>query len=194
MKFTQVFLLCLPSLVFALPTSANTVSKLSADEAASLQFMREEEKLAYDVYSHLFAIHKDRPFANISSAESRHTNAIIGLMQTYGVEDSGASQKGRFNHPELQALYDRLIALGESSREMAFMVGIIIEETDIADLDESIRNTRNPDLIRVYENLRAGSYRHLDAFTSGLKRLSDDPETVRQRAMRAISGSDAPAA
>lgn len=156
--------------------------------------MREEEKLAYDVYSHLFTIHKDRPFSNISSAESRHTNAILGLMQTYGVKDPGSSQQGKFHNPELQALHDTLITLGESSREMAFMVGVIIEETDIADLDASISNTSNPDLIRVYENLRAGSYRHLNAFRSGLERLSDNPEALRQKAMRAIAGPVTPAA
>jgi len=173
--------------VFALPLSADTVSALTSDEAAALQFMREEEKLAYDVYNHLFSVHKDRPFSNISSAEKRHTEAVVALMKTYGVSDNAHSQPGKFNNPELQALYDKLIELGESSREMAFVVGVIIEETDIADLDESLKKTSNPDLVRVFENLRDGSYRHLNAFQSGLKRLSKDPDAVHRKAMKAIN-------
>ena len=186
MKLRSVILLCLPIMVFALPASANTVSELSEEEAATLQFMLEEEKLAYDVYNHLYSVHKDRPFSNISSAEKRHQSAIRGLMKSYGITSQDNAMPGKFNDPELQSLYDNLIQLGESSREMAFMVGVIIEETDIADLDDSIKATSNANLIRVYENLRDGSYRHLNAFESGLKRLSKDPESARRKAMDAI--------
>ena len=179
-------------MVFALPVSADTISQLTAEEAASLQLMREEEKLAYDVYTHLYKIYQDRPFSNISSAEKRHTSAILGLMKTYGVDDLGNSRPGKFNNPDLQALYDKLIALGESSREMAFVVGVIVEETDIADLDESIEATDNLDLTRVFENLRAGSYRHLNAFQSWLKHLSKDPDAAHKKGMDAIGKLDTP--
>lgn len=186
MKFRPVFLLCLPMMVFALPVSANTSSGLSSEEASSLQLMREEEKLAYDVYCHLYDRYKDRPFSNISSAEQRHTNAIIWLMENYNVEDKGNSNPGKFNDPKLQALYDHLIELGETSREMAFVVGIIVEETDIADLNESLEATSNHDLTRVFENLRAGSYRHLNAFQSNLKHVSKDPDAAYKKGMASL--------
>ncbi len=180
-------------IVFALPVSANTPSSLTDAEIASLQLMREEEKLAYDVYNHLYTLYKDRPFSNISSAEERHTNAVIWLMEQYGVADTGNRQPGKFNNAELQALYDKLIELGEQSREMAFVVGVIIEETDIADLDESITATANEDLLRVFKNLRSGSYRHLNAFQSGLRRVSKDPESAHKQAMESISKPANPA-
>lgn len=173
-------------MVFALPVSADTTPELTSEEKSSLQLMREEEKLAYDVYSHLYVIYKDRPFANISSAEEKHTNTVLWLMEKYGVEDKGSSLQGKFNNSKLQALYDKLIELGESSREMAFAVGVIVEETDIADLDDSLKNTNNPDLIRVFKNLRAGSYRHLNAFQSWLDSLSENPEATHEKVMEAI--------
>ncbi len=194
MKFRPVvFLLCLPMMVFALPISANTSSGLSSEESASLQLMREEEKLAYDVYCHMYDLYKDRPFSNISSAEQRHINSVLELMGNYKVEDKGNPKPGKFNNPKLQALYDGLIELGESSREMAFVVGVIIEEVDIADLDESLKSTDNEDLTRVFKNLLDGSYRHLNAFQSGLKRLSSDPEASHKKAMDSLQKLIGPA-
>jgi len=43
-------------------------------------------------------------------------------------------------------------------------VGIFIEETDIADLQKAISESKHDDLDRAYENLLQGSYNHLQAF------------------------------
>jgi hypothetical protein len=45
------------------------------EEAASLQFMREEEKLAHDVYVTLYEQWGLRVFNNISRSEQQHTEA-----------------------------------------------------------------------------------------------------------------------
>jgi hypothetical protein len=49
-----------------------SVSQLSPQEAESLLFMREEEKLARDVYITLYEQWNNQVFANISNSEQRH--------------------------------------------------------------------------------------------------------------------------
>ena len=45
------------------------------------------------------------------------------------------------------------------------LVGVDIENLDIADLDQRLAQTDNGDLQQVYANLRSGSTNHLRAFT-----------------------------
>lgn len=45
---------------------------------------------------------------------------------------------------------------------------MLIEETDIEDLDEALSATENPSVSRVLTNLRRGSSNHLAAFTRAL--------------------------
>ena len=53
---------------------------LTAADAAGLQYMREEEKLARDVYTLLGDRYDVRVFDNIARAESRHMAAIKRLL------------------------------------------------------------------------------------------------------------------
>ena len=46
----------------------------------------------------------------------------------------------------------------------ALAAGILIEETDIADLKKLIANTQNPDVLDVANRLLNGSQNHLQAF------------------------------
>lgn len=144
------------------------LGSLTQSEVDSLQFMREEEKVARDVYLHLYEVHGAAQFGNIAKSEQRHMEAILYLMELYGVADTALAEAGSFTNPALQALYDELVAAGEESLTAAFNVGILIEETDIADLEEAIAATENAEIVRVYSNLLKGSYNHLAAFTSGL--------------------------
>jgi hypothetical protein len=139
---------------------------LTPTESASLQYMREEEKLAHDVYVTLYAKWGLRVFNNISAAEQRHTDAIVTLLNRYGVSDPAAGNAvGVFTNPDLQALYDKLIAQGSTSTAEALKVGVLIEQTDIADLKTHIAETTKADILQVYNNLLAGSQNHLRAFT-----------------------------
>jgi hypothetical protein len=141
---------------------------LTDAEANSLQFMREEEKLARDVYLALYDVYGDAPFFNIARSEQRHMDSVLALMDVYGIPDPALAEQGVFTNPDLQALYDSLMAKGMESRAAAFQVGILVEETDIADLDEALESTDNPDLVRVFSSLRRGSENHLDAFSRAL--------------------------
>ena len=95
-------------------------------------------------------------------------DAMDGLITRYQLKDTTPAQPGKFTVPELQALYDELMAFGSESLENALMVGKLIEETDIADLQEAIAATREKPIKNVLGNLLSGSNNHLDAFVRAL--------------------------
>ena len=68
----------------------------------------------------------------------------------------------------MQKLHDDLVARGSKSLTDALEVGKLIEQTDIADLDTRIARTTQSDIVAVYNNLKAGSQNHLNAFTRRL--------------------------
>ena len=146
--------------------SSTGEEQLSDAEAAGILFMREEEKLARDVYIYLYEVHPLRPFLNISKSEQAHMDAIKYLIDTYGLEDPvGENPEGVFQNEELQQLYNELIEIGSESREEALKVGALIEEIDIIDLRTELEEiAKNEDVIRVFENLCQASERHLKAF------------------------------
>ena len=142
-------------------------SDLSDDEAASLLFMREEEKLARDVYNTLYGIWGQPSFQNIAASEQTHMDEIKLLLDRYGLADP-ALDPGQFTDPTLQTLYDQLVAQGSASLADALKVGAAIEEIDIIDLQTRIAQTDNADIQWVYNNLMSGSANHLNSFTSVL--------------------------
>ncbi len=156
-----------PSGSSALPAATSTA--LSAQEIDDLLFMREEEKLAQDVYAALYAEWGLPVFQNIGASEQAHTSAVKTLMDRYGLSDPASTAPGVFTNPALQALYNNLIVRGSQSLAEALKVGAAIEEIDILDLQERIAQTGRADLQQVYTNLLNGSYNHLRAFTSTLQ-------------------------
>ena len=145
---------------------------LTAADATGLQFMREEEKLARDVYTVLGDIYTVRAFDNIARAESRHMAAVKRLMDIYSVPDPvGADVPGAFTDPVLAQLYKDLTAQGRQSLAGALRAGIAVEQADIADLEARIAATDRADLKAVYGNLLRASQNHLRAFTRLLGRL-----------------------
>lgn len=138
---------------------------LTQEEKEWLLYMREEEKVARDGYKELYKAWGLKIFSNIASSEQKHMDAIKTLLDRYGLEDP-AKDPGVFSNPDLQALYDALIIQGNSSAIEALNEGVIIEETDIEDLEKALDLTDHRDIKRVYTNLMAGSYNHLAAFES----------------------------
>ncbi len=138
---------------------------LSDQEAEGLLYMREEEKLARDVYVTLFDLWAVPAFSRISEAEQRHMDALGRLIVRYDLEDPVIDDAiGVFTDPDFEDLYDELVEAGATSEIDALKVGALIEELDIADLREELAQTDHPDLQRVYENLMRGSRNHLRAF------------------------------
>lgn len=170
-----------------------TTGELSEAEIEDMLFMREEEKLARDVYLTLYDQWGLPLFQNIAGSEQAHTDAIKALLAQYGVDDPvGENEVGVFTNADLQALYDQLIADGSQSLSDALRVGVAIEEIDILDLLEALTHTDNADIIRVYENLLSGSENHLRAFVSTLERQTGeiyDSQYLSQEAFEAIISS-----
>lgn len=73
-----------------------------------------------------------------------------------------------FTNPDLQKLYDSLLAKGLGSQTAAFEVGKSIEELDIADLAKAMNETNVSYLDSVYQKLQNGSQNHLKAFNRQL--------------------------
>lgn len=146
--------------VVALPTE-----ELSAAEIEGLAFMREEEKLARDVYSALYDQWGLRIFSNIAQSEQTHTEAVRDLLVKYDMADPVLDDTvGVFADQTIQGLYDTLVAQGSVSELEALKVGAMIEDLDIYDLQKYQVDVDNADIALVYENLERGSRNHLRSF------------------------------
>lgn len=146
------------------------LTPLTEEEISALQFMREEEKLAHDVYVTLYEQWDLRLFNNIARSEQQHTDSVAYLLERYDVDDPAADTEfGEFVDPALQELYDDLIAQGSKSVEEALKVGAAIEEIDIMDLEERLDDVTNAEVRRVFENLTFGSENHLRAFANNIE-------------------------
>lgn len=140
-------------------------SALRAEELNDLLLMREEEKIARDVYIRLYEQWGMRPFHNISGAEQAHMDAMLALLEHYGEPDPAQGLAvGQFRRADLQALYDDLVMQGLQSQAAAVRVGLLIEELDIVDLQKAARRTDKPEIRAVYAELERGSRNHLRAF------------------------------
>ncbi|WP_295541049.1 DUF2202 domain-containing protein [uncultured Thiohalocapsa sp.] len=149
---------------------------LSAEEAGTLLWMREEEKLAHDVYVALDAQWDLAVLERIAASEQRHFDALGDKLDRYGLTDPTLPGEGTFSVADLQALYDDLVAAGLGSSAEALTVGATIEDLDILDLLHAIEQTDQPDLERTYDNLLEGSKNHLRAFVRELRALGLDYE------------------
>ncbi|MCA9215410.1 MAG: DUF2202 domain-containing protein [Planctomycetales bacterium] len=146
-----------------------STTPLSADEMTDLIYMRQEEQLARDVYLALGEKWNLPIFANIARSESRHMNAIAGLLAKYNIPGPVSRDvRGQFADAKLAKLYGTLVATGLKSEADAIRVGIQIEKLDIADLNSDLSTTTHSDIRSVYQKLLRGSQNHLRAFTSKL--------------------------
>ena len=146
--------------------------QLTEAEEHHILYMLEEEKLARDVYLTLDEFWDTEIFANISESEQRHMDAIKRLITRYDLVDPVVNDAiGEFANLDFDfaALYDELVATGKKSLEDALNVGVSIEELDIADLDLALQETSMRAVRRVFQNLRNGSYKHLDAFQRNIE-------------------------
>lgn len=145
-----------------------TDTLISAKERNSLLFMREEEKLAYDIYTTMYEKWNLTPFSNISSSEASHMAAVKTLIDRYQLKDIVQPGRGVFTNQTLQQLYNQLLQQGNASLTKSLMAGAAIEEIDIKDLKEHLSFIQQTDIRNVYENLMRGSRNHLRAFVRNL--------------------------
>jgi len=164
-------------------------SKLTQKQIDDLLYMYEEEKLARDVYITLGNKWNSKVFLNIQKSEQRHMDSVKNLLDKYAlntpqkkagniieIDDNyyyiptTNNSIGKFKNQKLQTLYNDLIKKGNLSLKDALEVGVLVEETDIADLEEKIIGVPQ-DIEKVYNNLLKGSHNHLNAFNRNLDKL-----------------------
>lgn len=145
---------------------------LSTEEETDLLFMREEEKMARDVYLFFYPLWSSTIFSNIAESEQKHMDSMAVLLNTYGLADPVQDDSiGMFTNPELAELYITLTNRGQASLLEALKVGALIEEVDMRDIQHAIENANHADIIQTYENLLRGSRNHLRAFVRTIESL-----------------------
>ena len=167
-------------------------SDLSATEASALVFMREEEKLARDVYQLLYTQWGQKVFSNIAASEQQHMDAVALLLTRYNLPDpAAATATGVFQDPHVQELFNALMAQGQTSLIAALTVGATIEDLDIQDLQTRIAATDNADIALVFNELMKGSRNHMRAFISQLTKqgVTYTPQYITQAEFDAIINS-----
>lgn len=213
LNMTLIMISCQKEAVMALPTGdmkdyeilSNTTDTLNCvclinpsdtitqAEIDMLVYMREEEKLARDVYRAMYALYPLPVFNNISKSEQFHMDQVLCLLNYYGIADPASPDTGVFNNPDLQALYNTLVAQGSNSLIDALTVGATIEDLDIADLEEHLAETSNPAIILTFERLKCGSGHHIRAFSAWLtaKGVTYVPQYISQEEYDFIISSPA---
>jgi hypothetical protein len=148
--------------------------ELSEEETKGLMQMREEEKLARDVYLTLYQDWDYPIFQNIARSEQRHMVAVKSLLDKYNLIDPIIDDTvGVFSDPNIQNLYFELVQKGRISVAQAWHVGALIEDLDIFDLKEFLQTADNVDIKTVYQNLMKGSRNHLRAFVARIESIGE---------------------
>jgi hypothetical protein len=164
---------------------------LLPEEVEGLMLMREEEKMAHDVYSSFYDKFGLRVFANIANSESKHMEAVLWLINSYKLTDPASNELGVFENADIQNLYNKFMSEGVNEVE-ALKIGAFIEEYDIADLEKLISETGNMYIVRVYTNLLNGSKNHLRAFVKNLssRNVVYQPSILSQTEYAEIIGAN----
>ena len=170
-------------------------SDMTEAESQGILFMREEEKLARDVYLALAETWNMNIFSNIARSEQTHMDSVLTLIEMSDLEDPvGDAENGVFENQDLQTLYDDLVERGSLSLDEAMLVGGAIEEIDILDLQNYLAETENGAAIEVYQNLLMGSINHLRSFVRTYERQTGEiyqPQFMSQEAYDELMSSNA---
>lgn len=163
--------------------------EISQQEEESLVFLREEEKLAYDVYIYLYNLWGVKIFKNISDSEQTHTDSVLELLKKYNIEDPVKENEiGVFQNEILQEAYNTLTEKGSLSVIEAFKVGAYIEELDIKDIRDLYEKVDNADIELVFSNLEKGSVNHINSFLNQLIKYGEtyEPQILSVSELNAI--------
>ena len=167
---------------------------LDYNEQTHLEFMREEEKLARDVYMKLSAMYpKHRIFGKIDDSEQKHTDAVRAMINKYGLDDPNTNDNvGVFTGEDygwyFTEKFNLLVERASLSELDALYVGAFIEELDMMDInqcpqvivetDNGINDvsecgkvyTDNSDVNNLYASLLDGSDSHLEGYVRNIEK------------------------
>jgi hypothetical protein len=179
------------------------VGFLDAAEETHLVFMREEEKLARDVYITLGTIYPAlTTFDKIDDSEQSHTDTMAKMLKLFRVKDPSTSDDiGVFTGAEygwyFTDKFAYLVGEGSTNGLAALYVGAFIEELDMHDIahcpavilemhDEieedgcGLAYTDEAELSRTYGRLLDGSKSHLRAYVKAIEQTIGEGTYVAQ--------------
>lgn len=161
---------------------------LSESVIKDLQYLKEEEKLARDVYLYAYDVYQLPVFNNISRSEQSHMDQVTKILTAYRIEDLSLPERGKFTNKELQGLYNDLTALVDQSVTDALIAGATIEDLDISDIDEFIEAAPFDDILEMYRLLECGSENHMRAFTRSLNTydITYEPQFITEEKYQTI--------
>ena len=169
-----LLVLATPFSAFAAPANPVNpkyqVTNLTDGEKADILFMREEEKMARDLYTAAYKKWNVPVFWNIARSEQTHMDSVKTLINRYGLADPVVNQAGIFTNKDVQQMYDSFLDEINTSPKAALEAAVAVEKQDIADLNLALSHTKVRDITRVYMNLKQGSANHERTFSSVLKR------------------------
>jgi hypothetical protein len=175
------------------PERLSTVT-IDENERLHLIFMREEEKLARDVYLKLSKEYPDTTvFGKKALSETRHSDSVLDALVRFEIDDPVTNDNiGVFSGKEFGAYftekYSYLITQGLSSELDGLYVGAYIEELDILDIrtcptvmietigsiesskDCGLLYSNNRVISSLYDHLITGSESHLKAFVVNIEK------------------------
>jgi len=140
----------------------DSTADLTANEIEFAYAVREDEKVARDLYFAFFEKYKLKAFENISKAESNHIRAVELLLSYYEIDYPEIGEYGKFADPTRQQMYDSLLIKGETALE-AFKVMAQLEEENIVSFGEVLEDIENDNIAIVIENLLKASENHFKA-------------------------------
>ncbi len=168
------------------------VNTLDQDTVDAIVLLREEEKLARDVYLTLSWWYDLPIFPNIAKSEQQHMNLVAMLLDRYGIPDPAAGNGiGVFTDPWVQDLFDDLVASGAQSVVDALFAGAKIEDVDIYHLKHILDHSDFDDVNLIVQNMVAGSRNHMRGFVGALVRRDETytAEFISQAELDAILAS-----
>lgn len=141
----------------------NVTDPLTADEIEFLFAMREDEKMAKDLYTAFGAQYPTAvQFSRIATAEATHVAAIETMLTYYEVSFPALTPAGVFADAEKQAQYDAFLAQG-TTIQGAFEVMALLEEENIAAYKAVEATATNANIKLILANMVRASSNHLKA-------------------------------
>ena len=97
-------------------------------------------------------------------------NCVKNILERYEIKYSANDEMGVFESTTLKGIYDNLLDKGSKTMIDALIVGATVEDLDINDLNNLIKETDNVELLNLYNNLRSGSIKHLNSFIKQIEK------------------------
>ncbi len=176
------------------------INVLDTQTEDDIELLREEEKMARDLYLEMYQRWGLSVFSNIAQSEQQHMDLVAKLIDRYGLVDYAAGMPiGEFNNLWVQETYNALYELGQLSLIDALWAGAIVEDVDIYHLDHMIVHCADhdfDDVSLIIENMNAGSRNHMRSFWGALDKRDvtyvavDEPGRISQDRLDEIIDSD----